>query len=252
MPKSRRRPSAIAITGCVRDITSANKAPAIHADRHAKGGADPITPESIGAIPHLGQIKCFSDADAESAIDTFYSLMPNDSVAYGCVNMNVMGTTFTGGLHLIFLSKSDGNYGFVERNSYSDGNEGGDRVRKILLAGVWQPWEHFDPPLMIGPEYRTTERYLGKPVYVKMVDFGSLPNNTLKVVTFGDNTIRMISAHGIMGGGYVIPGCTGSSGYPEQEMQIFTGNGGNVGIFTHTDRSNIEAVIVAKYWKTTD
>ena len=27
MPKSRRRPSAIAITGCVRDITSANKAP---------------------------------------------------------------------------------------------------------------------------------------------------------------------------------------------------------------------------------
>lgn len=122
----------------------------------------------------------------------------------------------------------------------------------VDLGGGWQPWEYVNPSMALGIEYRTTERYLGKPVYVKMVDFGSLPNNTLKVVTFGDNTIRMISAHGIMDGGYVIPGCTGSSDYPGQEMQIFTGNGGNVGIFTHTDRSNIEAVIVAKYWKTTD
>lgn len=103
----------------------------------------------------------------------------------------------------------------------------------VDLGGGWQPWEYVNPSMALGIEYRTTERYLGKPVYVKMVDFGSLPNNTLKVVTFGDNTIRMISAHGIMDGGYVIPGCTGSSDYPGQEMQIFTGNGGNVGIFTH-------------------
>lgn len=104
----------------------------------------------------------------------------------------------------------------------------------------------------LGTEYRTTERYLGKPVYVKAVDFGSLPNNTIKIVTFGDNTIKMISVHGIMSGGYVIPGCTGSEDYPSQEMQVITYDGGNVGVFTHTDRSNNTAVIVAKYWKTTD
>lgn len=125
------------------------------------------------------------------------------------------------------------------------------RIRKKIL-GVWQPWEWVDPPLALGEEYRTTERYLGKPVYVKVVDFGSLPNNSLKTVTFGDNTIKMISAHGIMDGGYVIPGCTGDSGYPAQEMQIFTADGGTVGIVTRKDRSNLEAVIVAKYWKTTD
>ena len=62
----------------------------------------------------------------------------------------------------------------------------------------------------------------------------------------------MISAHGIMSGGYVIPGCTGDYAYPSQELQIFTGDGGTVGIFTHTDRSSNTAVIVAKYWKTTD
>ena len=125
------------------------------------------------------------------------------------------------------------------------------RIRKKIL-GVWQPWEWVDPPLALGEEYRTTERYLGKPVYVKVVDFGSLPNNSLKTVTFGDNTIKMISAHGIMDGGYVIPGCTGDSSYPAQEMQIFTADGGTVGIVTRKDRSNLEAVIVAKYWKTTD
>ena len=106
--------------------------------------------------------------------------------------------------------------------------------------------------MQLGVEYRTTERYLGKPVYVRAIDFGSMPNNTIKTVTFGDSVIKMISAHGIMDDGCVIPGCTGSYGYPEQEMQIFTTNGGTVGIMTHTDRSNPNAVIVAKYWKSTD
>ena len=187
--------------------TLANKANSTHAAQHAAGGSDPITPASIGAIPHLGQIKCFSDADAESAIDTFYSLMPNDSVAYGCVNMNVMGTTFTGGLHLIFLSKSDGNYGFVERSSYSDGNEGGDRVRKILLAGVWQPWEHFDPPFMIGPEYRTTERYFGRPVYCTAINAGTMPvANTVKLVAHGiSNIAQCIKCFANWGGVVTFP-----------------------------------------------
>lgn len=124
--------------------------------------------------------------------------------------------------------------------------------REKTSEGEWLPWEFVNPPIVHGFEYRTTERYLGKPVYVKAIDFGSLPNNTLKVITFGDSTIKMISAHGIMNGGYVIPGCTGSSDYPTQEMQIITYNGGNVGVMTHTDRSNHTAVIVAKYWKTTD
>ena len=37
--------------GLLTRIVSANKAPATHAAQHAKGGADPITPESIGAAP---------------------------------------------------------------------------------------------------------------------------------------------------------------------------------------------------------
>ena len=37
----------------------------------------------------------------------------------------------------------------------------------------WGPWEYVNPPLMLGTEYRTTERYLGRPVYCKVVDCGN-------------------------------------------------------------------------------
>ena len=39
--------------------------------------------------------------------------------------------------------------------------------------------------MQLGVEYRTTERYLGKPVYVKVVNFGALPANNSKVVQHG-------------------------------------------------------------------
>lgn len=34
--------------------------------------------------------------------------------------------------------------------------------------------EYLNPPLVLGVEYRTTERFLGKPVYVKAIDFGAV------------------------------------------------------------------------------
>ena len=49
--------------------------------------------------------------------------------------------------------------------------------------GTWQPWEYVNPPMTLGTEYRTTERYMGKPVYVKLVDAGTMPTaNTAKLV----------------------------------------------------------------------
>ena len=35
--------------------------------------------------------------------------------------------------------------------------------------------EWLNPPMVVGTEYRTTERYLGKPVYVKAVSVSSFP-----------------------------------------------------------------------------
>lgn len=58
------------------------------------------------------------------------------------------------------------------------------RLERIYANG-WQPWEWVNPPMELGVEYRTTERYLGKPVYVKVVNFGALPANNSKVVQHG-------------------------------------------------------------------
>lgn len=37
--------------------------------------------------------------------------------------------------------------------------------------------EWINPPMIVGIDYRTIERYKGKPVYVTSISFGALPNN---------------------------------------------------------------------------
>ena len=67
--------------------------------------------------------------------------------------------------------------------------------RMLKDNGKWQPVEWINPPMTLGTEYRTTERYLGKPVYCKLIDFGAVPAvNTNKTVSFaGLGISRIIS-----------------------------------------------------------
>ena len=48
-------------------------------------------------------------------------------------------------------------------------------AQRYKISGTWGAWAWVNPPMMLGVEYRTTERYLGKPVYVKLVDCGTIP-----------------------------------------------------------------------------
>lgn len=48
------------------------------------------------------------------------------------------------------------------------------RLVYIDTATQDNPWEWVNPPMALGVEYRTTEKYLGKPVYVKVVDCGEI------------------------------------------------------------------------------
>ena len=65
---------------------------------------------------------------------------------------------------------------------------------RLNYIGAWQPWEYVNPPMVLGVEYRTTERYLGKPVYTTIVNFGA--------ISAGTNTI----AHNIASVGQMV-GC---------------------------------------------
>lgn len=70
-----------------------------------------------------------------------------------------------------------------------DGNRLSKKRERWMYAGIWQPWEYVNPPMMPGVEYRTTERYWGKPVYCKLVNCGALPDTTEKLVYYADNGV---------------------------------------------------------------
>lgn len=78
------------------------------------------------------------------------------------------GGTFVGTLY-----KHDATYAVLYGSSYDGGT-----IQKRKLAGAWQPWEWVNPPMELGVEYRTTERYLGKPVYAKLIPCETMPANS--------------------------------------------------------------------------
>jgi hypothetical protein len=49
-------------------------------------------------------------------------------------------------------------------------------LRKVKRVGEWYPWEWDNPPMILGVEYRTTERYNGQPVYTMLFNTGELAN----------------------------------------------------------------------------
>lgn len=68
---------------------------------------------------------------------------------------------------------------------YGGGAHGDVMLHRGRSGNTWLPWEWVNPPMLLGVEYRTTERYLGKPVYVKAVDCGAVPSNTQKIISMG-------------------------------------------------------------------
>lgn len=61
--------------------------------------------------------------------------------------------------------------------------------------GVWGEWEWINPPMQVGVEYRTTERWDGKCVYRKRINLGGLPSNSSKIVSTGLNNPTIIRTH---------------------------------------------------------
>lgn len=48
---------------------------------------------------------------------------------------------------------------------------------RTIYGSTIFPWEWVNPPMELGVEYRTTERYLIEPVYTKIVQFDNLSTN---------------------------------------------------------------------------
>lgn len=107
--------------------------------------------------------------------------------------------------------------------------------------------EYQNPPMLLGVEYKTTERYLGKPVYVKAVDCGNLPApGSTKNVSHGISGCLPIMVTAQMSNSNTIPW-----------LGKFTVGADNTNIVLYSpadtsDFSGLTAMAILKYTKTTD
>lgn len=132
--------------------------------------------------------------------------------------------------------------------AYVSGEVYGAREKRL---NVWGDWEHTNPPMELGIEYRTTERYLGKPVYVKLFDCGTIPaQGTHKDLVFSPDADSIVSVTA-----YSSRRGTALPYYDANGVRYaITGTGGNsVMIWNYSESltdTNVHALI--KYAKTTD
>lgn len=71
--------------------------------------------------------------------------------------------------------------------------------------GVWGAWEWVNPTMAEGVEYRTIERYHGKPVYTKIVNTGVVVNGTVISLGLPHESKIVRQAAAWLSGGIVLP-----------------------------------------------
>lgn len=101
-------------------------------------------------------------------------------------------------------------------------------------------WEH--PPMRTGIEYRTVERYNGKPVYVKAVNCGML---------VGDKSVE----HGVanMKACIEVNGCAGPQNLVgNASTGSITVDSSVIKTVVYGDIPHEDSIVIIKYTKTTD
>ena len=127
---------------------------------------------------------------------------------------------------------------------------------RFCNGGNWGPWEYLNPLLSPGIEYRTTERYNSKPVFVMAVDGGAFPDNSSKTmeVQIPDTSgqVKMLDCYGVLDNGTQIPGLLGESVFDASNyLGLFTQNGnGKFTISVGSGRNvGMNFTLFLKYWK---
>ena len=176
--------------------------PMKHANTHAEDGNDPITPSMIGTYNkteidtalqnkapagfgygETQSIIFWNDEDGtklEQALEANFASASTRNKVFrtSFVDFPICKVSGNGGFADIYADTSNDSNGYatsilIVYYARSGNVHGPAMATKQKLNGTWYPWEYVNPPMIIGEEYRTTERYLGKPVYVKSFEFNS-------------------------------------------------------------------------------
>lgn len=130
-----------------------------HAARHAAGGADAITPESIGAAPGGfglggGGITTLTPETIDFATQGGWYLYDGVGTKLNNINFN-------------YATVRVDTHNDIHSEQFLSPAGSGLWLKRTLKSGVWGAWESVNPPMHNGVEYRTTERIDGKAVYKK-------------------------------------------------------------------------------------
>lgn len=188
-------------------------------------------------------------------VDAVLDAMPDKTAklvrAYPPAVYGNAGTTIS------LLYKGDANYAVLSNIGSADAGLCGWRMFKLRYPSssspaVWMPFEWEHPPMKIGVEYRTSERYNGKPVYTKLVDCGAGPSNTRKTVSANTQNVETpISCTGNFGSG-TIPYEWFAGDVSGAQAITCTFNGQAIEIAATADYSGWTVFVIVEYTKTTD
>ena len=160
----------ISITDVIRGLTAAD----VGAAPGGVGFGDAIQEIVTASAEESYETYC-------AKVDAVLDAMPDKTAklvrAYPPAVYGNAGTTIS------LLYKSDANYAVLSNIGSADAGLCGWRMFKLRhpsssSPAVWMPFEWEHPPMKLGAEYRTAERYNGKPVYMMALDFtGPLANS---------------------------------------------------------------------------
>lgn len=192
-------------------------------------------------------------------VDAVLDAMPDKTaklvLAYPPAVYGKAGTTIS------LLYKGDANYAVLSNIGSADVGLCGWRMFKLRYPSssspaVWMPFEWENPPMKIGVEYRTTERYDGKPVFVMAVNGGAFPDNSSKIIEVQipdtSGQVKMLDCYGVLDNGTQIPGLFGESVFDASNyLGLFTQNGnGKFTISVGSGRTvGLNFTLFLKYWK---
>lgn len=232
--------------------------PMKHANTHASGGTDPITPGDIGAYSKNETNTLLQNNDPRNwglggnakqltSADNLDNI--RDNGWYWWYDTRPSGAEYNY-CHMRVDNGQTGTLSSVTQTIYRDGLN--SVMIRFYNGDTWIT-EYDNPPMELGKEYRTTERYMGKPVYVRLHDFGALPNNTAKTDNSPANWSidQAICAYGTTVAGTIPSQNFGGLLVAGRSISLCF-NTGLITIATDYDRSSLSATIFLKYTKTTD
>lgn len=212
-------------------------------------------PDGFGYGPLSLQITFWDDSDGskiKTKLEDMYAEYRKTVIRIGLVDYPICKVAGNGGWADIYFGDDPNKKSIIVRYYTVTNVVVGPSVATLMCKDdVWGDWEYENPPMTLGVEYRTTERYQGKPVYVKVVDCGACPAAGFKDITFGERGVVVpVRCYGNFGygGGTTIP----FQSTETDAMQI----GGLINfIRIHTsgnDFSTYNCTATVYYTKTTD